>query len=79
MIYHFKDFKDMTDTELVDASFVIEKMINQALEQRQNPKYIKKFKNQPIPEINPALIELKNNIANEFKQRQKDKENEPKD
>lgn len=71
-------FKYLSDKELIDASFNIEKLLQNGLELRQNPKYIKKFKNQPPPNINPALTELRDNIANEIKQRQKDKENEPK-
>lgn len=79
MFDRYRNFKEMNDQELVDASFNIEKLLEQRLELRKNPKYIKKFKNQPPPNINPALIELRDNIANELKQRQKDKENEPKD
>lgn len=77
MLYRYKDFKEMTDQELVDASFNLEKILMKGVAARQNPKYKAKFKNQPPPNINPALLELKDNLSNEFKERQKEKQNEP--
>jgi hypothetical protein len=77
-MYKYKDFKEMTDQELVDASFNVEAILAKGLEARNKPKYKKKFVNQPPPNINPALIELRDNLANEFKERQKkEKQNEP--
>lgn len=77
MLYRYKDFKEMTDQELVDASFNLEKILMKGVAARQNPKYKAKFKNQPPPNINPALMKLRDDIANEFKERQKEKQNEP--
>lgn len=78
MYKHFNDYKNLSDEELANASFIIEKMLQDGLTLRNNPKYRKKFLNQPPPSINPALSELRANIANEIKLRQKEKENEPK-
>ena len=36
---------------------------------RDNPKYKAKFKNQPPPEVNPSLVELRRNIKDEFERR----------
>lgn len=77
MLYRYKDFKEMTDEELADASFNLEKILTKGMEARQNSKYKNKFKNQPPPNVNPALMQLRDDIANEFKERQKAKQNEP--
>lgn len=76
-MYKYKDFKEMTDQELDDAIVAVEAILAKSLEARNNPKYKKKFANQPPPNINPAFIELQNNLANEFNERQKGKQNEP--
>lgn len=70
MIYHFKDFKEMNDSELINASFAMSKLLNKAVSLRDNPKYRKKFRNQPPPIINPAFSDLKNALNAEIQKRQ---------
>jgi len=70
MLYYSKDYKTMTESELISASFAIETILQKALTQRDNPKYRAKFKNQPPPSINPAFSELRDNIAAEIVKRQ---------
>lgn len=57
---------EMSDDELEAAKSAITSSINNAIEKRNNPKYKKKFKNQPPPTINPALLELKNQLELEI-------------
>lgn len=76
MFTRYLDYKYMSDEELADASFNIEKLLMKGVELRKNVKYLEKFKNQPPPNINPALIELRDNITNEIKDRQRKKQND---
>jgi hypothetical protein len=73
--YGGKDVIEMTDAELIKASFAFEKMLQRALEKRQHPKYKEKFKNQPPQTINSSFLDLKNEIKAEIDKRQKEKEN----
>lgn len=73
--YGGKNFDEMTDAELVNASFALEKILQHALEKRQHPKYKEKFKNQPPQTINSSFLDLKNEIKAEIDKRQKEKEN----
>lgn len=67
--YNGKDIVGMTDVELVSASFAFEKLLNKSLERRDHPRYKEKFKNQPPPTINPAFVELREEIKREIERR----------
>lgn len=63
---------EMDDQELEAAKFAVQALMDHALTKRDNPKYKKKFKNQPPPTVNPALLELKNKIELEIFKRRKE-------
>lgn len=75
MIYHYKDCHEMTDQELMAASFNVENILHKGLALRNDPRYLKKFKNQHPPNINPALLEIRQKIAAEIQKREKEKQN----
>ena len=56
----------MSDDELEAAKLAVISSIDIAMEKRNNHKYKNKFKNQPPPVINPALLELKNRLELEI-------------
>lgn len=57
---------EMNDEELDTAKIAVQNLIFQRTTLRDNSKYKKKFKNQPAPTVNPALLELKNQIELEI-------------
>lgn len=67
-IWNGKRVADLTDEELVDASFTINKMFDDNTAKQNDPKFAKKYKS--IPQLNPAFIKLKEVIANEVTKRQ---------
>jgi hypothetical protein len=64
-----KELKTLTDAELQIASGHLNYMHDKAIEQRDNPRYIKKFKNQPAPNMNADFVELKEAVDVELSTR----------
>lgn len=64
-----KEVKDLTNNELVMASWTLENMKNFQEKRKNDPKYIKKFENQPEAPINPVFEELVEAITIELKNR----------
>lgn len=64
-----KEIKDLTNQELIDASFELNKIQNNYKTKISHPKFEEKFKNQPIPEPNPAFIQLQTEINEELEKR----------
>ena len=74
MFYHLKDYKEKTldelKTGLAAINSSIEKWNEKIAEAKKDHRYKQKFKNQPPPNVNPALLELKQNIETEIKERE---------
>ena len=74
MFHIYQNYKDMNLEELENALSSIEKSIEKWKEKikiaQADPRYEKKFKNQPRPNVNSALLELKTNIETEIKEKQ---------
>lgn len=73
--YGGKDIKEMTDEELVAASFALEQTLGVALKKREHPKFKEKMKNQ-VQTINPAFSELRNEIKAELDKRNNNNANQ---
>lgn len=74
MFHIYQNYKDMNLEELENALSSIDKSIEKWKDKikiaQADPRYEKKFKNQPRPTVNSALLELKTNIETEIKDRQ---------
>lgn len=71
MLYHLmKDHASLSDADLLNASLAVESLLASSLNARNDPRYIKKFKNQPMPTINPVFLELRASINAEITKRQ---------
>ena len=64
-----KKLVDMSDNELKHAYSSLQTIHEDLLKKRQHPKFIKNFKNRPPSTINPAFVEMQNNLLNEMKKR----------
>jgi hypothetical protein len=69
MIYKDKEVQDFTDDELKETDFFLTAMYNNYNIAQTDPRYIKKFQNQPVPTINPVFIQLKQAIEDEIAKR----------
>lgn len=67
--YGNKDILDMTLEELSRASEALQKTLDDRNELKNSPRYIRRFKNQSEPGINPAFLELKEAIELELNKR----------
>lgn len=59
----------LDDAELVKANAHIQQLKDDYNKISQSIKFLNKFKNQPLPKINPVLIELDTEIQSELKSR----------
>lgn len=59
----------MTNVELVNANFEIDKMYKKVMEKRENPKFKAKFKTMPLSTLNSAFTSLRTEIDDELKKR----------
>ena len=64
-----KEISEMTDAELLEASWGIVGIHNAFNAARNSPAYIEKRKNKDTPEVNPAFTDLTNTINDELKKR----------
>lgn len=64
-----KELKDLTDTELLAANQSMVSMREFVEGKKLDPRYAKKFENQPLPEPNPSFVILKNEIEAEINNR----------
>lgn len=69
MKYRDKDIAILTNAELVDAAFALNAQYVKFQNIQNDPRYLKKFINQPPPSINPDFIELKNEVYKEITKR----------
>lgn len=69
MKWNDKEIKELTQSELIDASFSLNKMLQTNEVKKQYPKYKLKFAGQKPPEINPAFAALKSAVDKEIKDR----------
>lgn len=70
MKYKDKEIKELTDLELVWAKVDLENRLVDLMERRQHPKFKTKMINQPEAPINPAFLQLKQEIEDELTKRQ---------
>jgi hypothetical protein len=69
MIYQGKEIALMTNLELVTAAFSLNAVEAKFNTIRNDPRYLKKFKNQPPPAINPDFLALKAEVYEQIKKR----------
>lgn len=63
------EINKLTNQELIDASFELNKIQSNYDNKISNPKFLKKFENQPIPTPNPAFIQLQEEVKTEIEKR----------
>lgn len=66
MKWENKEIKDLDNEHLLAARIVVAEMDNFRLDKINDPRFMKKFKNQPSPTINPAYLQLQQEINNEI-------------
>lgn len=64
-----KEIQDLTNSELVDASFTLMKTHEDMMKKRNTEKFKKKFAGQPPPETNPAFEQLRKEVSDEISKR----------
>lgn len=69
MKFRDKEISKMTDAELLSASQAITTMQNNNDLARSSEQYKERMKSRPLPEINPAFLELKQALLNEVDKR----------
>lgn len=69
MKYGNTNIADLTDGDLVEANHKLNEMLVDLKEKQQHPKFVEKFKNQPVPEINPSFVQLQNELKLEIQKR----------
>ena len=69
MKYGAKEVLAMTTEELWTASLALQKTLDDRNELRNSAKYKRRFAKQLEPGINPAFLQLKNEIDSELKNR----------
>lgn len=60
----------MTVDELTTANLELDLHLQNTLKVRDTKKFKDKFKNQPLPEINPAFTALRNAVMEEIQKRE---------
>ena len=60
------EISKLSDAELAQANIHIQKLKDDYLKISQSAKFNDKFKNQPMPKMNSALIELDQEIQNQI-------------
>lgn len=63
------EIKDLTDDQLKNAKATIDFVHLSSEAKKADPKFEKKFENQPKPEINPAFKQLLSEIDTELTKR----------
>lgn len=71
MKYKTKEVKDLTDMELEWAKIDIDNRHEDVLAVRNSEAFKKKMGNRPLPDINPAFLQLQTEINQEIEKRQK--------
>lgn len=69
MKFRDKEISQMTDAELLSASQAITTMQNNNDLARSSEQYKERMKSRPLPETNPAFLELKQALTDELDKR----------
>ena len=69
MKYREKEVAHLTDVELVEAAFALNEMQVKSDNAKNDPRYAKKFKNQPPKQLNPDFLALKAEVYSEIDRR----------
>lgn len=69
MKWQEKNIKDLSDIDLLAARDTLKNMHEFKEKQQSDPRFIKKFENQPASIVNPVFEELQLEITNEIKLR----------
>jgi hypothetical protein len=63
------DIPDLSNADLLEANTKLTEMLAFNEKQKQDERYLKRFANQPAPDINPQFSKLKTEIENELQKR----------
>ena len=69
MKWRGENIKDLSDFDLLAAQSQLEKMHEFKEKQHADPKFKKRFENQPMPTVNPVFEALQLEIQNEIENR----------
>jgi|HubBroStandDraft_2_1064218.scaffolds.fasta_scaffold878125_2 hypothetical protein len=69
LTWHGKNLDDLTVDELKIAQKILDDMFTSDSNIRSSPEFAKKFKNRPLPTINPSFVKLREAIAAELTKR----------
>lgn len=64
-----KEISQLSNHELADVSFDLNKMYQTAMAKRNHPRFEKVFKNQPAPEVNPTFLQIQDEVQKELQKR----------
>lgn len=69
MKWRGQNIKDLSDFDLLAASSQLDGMHEFKEKQHQDPRFARKFENQPKPTVNPVFEQLQSEISQEIENR----------